>query len=131
MRFHLHAPFDPELSRASIKETPANEPLFKQLAELAAASLHAIRNMNLLTGEFLGVLPNLGDDITPRMSPSERPLSRRCRISHLTPTHSKSHGPAKKLRQGTSTIKGLGRQSKSEWAIDYRKTPTPQDSCQD
>ena len=69
LRFHLHAPFDPELSRASIKETPANEPFFKQLAKLAAASLHAIRNMNLLTGEFLGVLPNLGDDITPWYEP--------------------------------------------------------------
>ena len=32
LRFHLHAPFVPELSRASIKETPANLPLFEQLA---------------------------------------------------------------------------------------------------
>src|SRR5262249_19991818 len=52
LRFHLHAPFVPELSRASIKETPSNDPLFKQLAKLAAASLHSIRELNLLTREF-------------------------------------------------------------------------------
>ena len=35
LRFHLHAPFVPELSRASVKETPANLPLFKQLLFLS------------------------------------------------------------------------------------------------
>ena len=49
LRFHLHAPFVPELSRASIKETPANQPLFQQLATLTAASLHQIRDLGLLT----------------------------------------------------------------------------------
>src|SRR5271157_3075268 len=38
LRFHQHAPFVPELSRASIKETPVNKPLFHQLATLTAAS---------------------------------------------------------------------------------------------
>ena len=47
LRFHLHAPFVPELSRASIKETPANLPLFEQLATLAGASLHQIRDLGL------------------------------------------------------------------------------------
>jgi hypothetical protein len=32
LRFHLHAPFVPELSRASVKETPVNLPLFQQLS---------------------------------------------------------------------------------------------------
>lgn len=36
LRFHLHAPFVPELSRSSIKDTPANGPLFRQLAGLTA-----------------------------------------------------------------------------------------------
>ena len=35
LRFHVHAPFVPELSRASIKNTPANAPLFEQLAFLS------------------------------------------------------------------------------------------------
>ena len=49
LRFHLHAPFVPELSRASIKETPANIPLFAQLAALAALSLDEIRDLGLFT----------------------------------------------------------------------------------
>lgn len=48
LRFHLHGPFVPELSRASIKDTPANVPLFQQLARLAARSLHAIRDLKML-----------------------------------------------------------------------------------
>ena len=54
LRFHLHAPFVPELSRASIKETPANTPLYRQLANLAASSLHSIKGLSLLTADFLG-----------------------------------------------------------------------------
>ena len=69
LRFHLHAPFVPELSRASIKDTPANKPLFEQLAELAANSLYTIRDLKLLTGEFLGVLPNPQDSIPDRYQP--------------------------------------------------------------
>ena len=38
LRFHLHGPFVPELSRASIKETKANIPLFEQLAALVTHS---------------------------------------------------------------------------------------------
>jgi hypothetical protein len=57
LRFYLHAPFVPELSRATIKETPANQPLFRQLAALSAASLHQIRKLGLLTTEFLSVRP--------------------------------------------------------------------------
>src|SRR5207248_1753643 len=61
LRFHLHAPFVPELSRASVKETPANLPLFQQLASLTAASLHQIRDLGLLTVDFLSVLPTPQD----------------------------------------------------------------------
>lgn len=42
LRFHLHGPFVPELSRASIKNSSENLPLFAQLAKLTARSLHAI-----------------------------------------------------------------------------------------
>lgn len=58
LRFHLHAPLVPELSRASIKETDANQPLFQQLATLTASSLHQICDLGLLTSDFLSVLPN-------------------------------------------------------------------------
>ena len=77
LRFHLHAPFVPELSRASIKETPANQPLFQQLATLTATSLHQIRDLGLLTAEFLAVLPNPQDPIPAAISKvSVRPSRR-------------------------------------------------------
>lgn len=56
LRFHLHGPFVPAMSRASIKETDVNAPLFEQLAALAARSLHRIKALDLLTPEFLAVL---------------------------------------------------------------------------
>jgi hypothetical protein len=66
LRFHLHASFVPELSRASIKETTANKPLFEQLATLAASSLHKIRDLGMLPTEFLAVLPNPQDELGAR-----------------------------------------------------------------
>jgi len=53
LRFHLHAPFVPELSRASIKETVANLPLFENIAKLTVTSLHRVRDLGLLTTDFL------------------------------------------------------------------------------
>lgn len=73
LRFHLHAPFVPELSRASIKETPANQPLFEQLAAVTAAALPRIRDLGLLTTDFLAVLPNPQDAVPPGTNPSATP----------------------------------------------------------
>ena len=69
LRFHVHAPFVPELSRSSVKDTPANEPLFQQLAGLGAQSLSAIRDLGLLDRDFLAVLPNSQDDIPAQFAP--------------------------------------------------------------
>ena len=84
LRFHLHAPFVPELSRSSVKGTPANEPLFQQLAELTANSLFNILEFGLLDRDFLAVLPNNKDDLPNRYTSirdavisamNERPLT--------------------------------------------------------
>jgi hypothetical protein len=107
LRFHLHAPFVPELSRASIKETPKNEPLFEQLATLAAASLHSIRTLRLLTVDLLAVLPNPQDSIPPRYQPIRLAIVEEMNREPLTPTHSKSHAPAKLLLQAKAPLKDL------------------------
>ena len=65
LRFHLHAPFIPELSRASIKEHPDNTSLRKRLAALVAKSLPSVRDLDLLDRAFLGVLPNSKDPLLP------------------------------------------------------------------
>jgi len=123
LRFHLHAPFVPELSRASIKETPANLPLFKQIAKLAAASLHTIRELNLLTGEFLSVLPNPQDPIPVRYQPIRIAIIEEMNNHALTPTHSKSHAPAKNLLQAKAPLKDWLSPEDLAFLVDYDDTP--------
>ncbi len=107
LRFHLHAPFVPELSRASIKDTPANEPLFNQLAGLSASSLRTVHELGLLTVEFLGALPNPVDSIALRYQPIRKAIIEELNNHPLTPTHSKSHAPAKQLFQARVLLKDL------------------------
>jgi hypothetical protein len=123
LRLHLHAPFVPELSRASIKKTPANDPLFKQLADLAAASLHNIRDLHLLTEEFLGVLPNPHDSMPSQYEPIRSAIIEEMNNESLTPTHSGSYAPAKRLLQGSASVKELLSPEDTEFLIDYDDAP--------
>lgn len=123
LRFHLHAPFVPELSRASIKETDANQPLFQQLATLVAASLHHIRDLGLLTTDFLSVLPNPQDPIPPRYQDIHSAIVEEMNEQPLTPTHAKSHAPAKYLLQGKASLKDLLSQGDIELLVDYDEEP--------
>jgi len=123
LRFHLHAPFVPELSRASIKETPANEPLFKQLAGLAASSLHTVRDLKLLTGDFLGVLPNSEDTIPERYQPIYEAIITEMNNKPLTPTHAKKHEPARHLLQATASLKALLSEEDLQFLVDYNIEP--------
>ncbi|BAV33390.1 hypothetical protein SCL_1076 [Sulfuricaulis limicola] len=123
LRFHLHAPFVPELSRASIKETPANGPLFKQLERLAASSLHTVRDLKLLTSDFLAVLPNQQDDIRERYLPIRDAIIVEMNDKPLTPTHSKSYAPAKTLLQAKASLKELLSEKDIEFLVDYNEDP--------
>ncbi|WP_334545049.1 sacsin N-terminal ATP-binding-like domain-containing protein [Rhizobium leguminosarum] len=123
LRFHLHAPLVPELSRASIKETPANAPLFKQLAKLAAASLFPIRDLGLLTSDFLAVLPNPQDQIPSRYKDIETSIIAMMRNKPLTPTYAKSHAAAKRLRQAKAAMKEVLSDEDIEFLITYDGEP--------
>jgi hypothetical protein len=107
LRFHLHAPFVPELSRASVKETPANEPLFGALAELSASSLETVRDFGLLTREFLEVLPNILDPIPPSYQAIRTAIIAAMVQDPLTPTYAGGHLPARRLLQARATLKEL------------------------
>ncbi len=107
LRFHLHAPFVPELSRASIKETEANLPLFQQLATLTATSLHQVRDLGLLTADFLSVLPNPQDPIPTRYQDIRKAIVEEMNEQPLTPTYAKTHAPVKYLRQAKASLKEL------------------------
>ena len=107
LRFHLHAPFVPELSRSSIKDTPANAPLFAQLAGLAARSLSTIRDLGMLDRDFLEVLPNPEDEIPDRYICIREAILVAMNEQPLTPVHSGDHAPAKQLFQASAALKAL------------------------
>lgn len=123
LRFHLHAPFVPELSRASIKESPVNNPLFEQLAEMSAKSLHLIRDIGLLTGDFLSVLPNSHDTLPERYEIIREAIIEEMNNKPLTPTHAKKHVPAKQLLQAKASLKGLLTADDLEFLVDYDDEP--------
>lgn len=121
--FHLHGPFVPELSRASIKETRANEPLFEQLAELCAQSLHAIRDLGLLTPEFLAILPNPQDQMPTRYQPIRDAIIKEMKSADLTPTHERGHAAAKRLVQAKASLKSLLSKDDIEFLVEYEDDP--------
>jgi len=107
LRFHVNAPFIPELSRASIKDTAANEPLFGEIAEVAAQSLHSIKKLGLLNVDFLAVLPNHKDTIPERYDVIRQSIVDEMNNEPLTPTQSRGHEPAKNLLQAKASLKEL------------------------
>lgn len=127
LRFHVHAPFIPELSRASIKSSPENLPLFEQLASIAASSLHEIKALGLLTSEFLAVLPNNDDSLPERYAQIRNAVLSEMRIASLVPTSAGSFAPATRLYQSPAALKSLltasdlafvtNRSDHPEWAI--------------
>lgn len=137
LRFHLHGPFIPELSRASIKNSADNFPLFGQLASLTSKSLHSIKKLGLLNGEFLAVLPNNDDPLPERYQVIRRAVLDEMKVSPLVPSHRGGHAPATCLLQARATLKTLltpedltfitGRGDSPEWAIGATQKNSNQD----
>lgn len=123
LRFHLHAPFVPELSRASIKETPTNEPLFEQLAALCAASMHDIKGLGLLRRDFLGVPPNSQDTLGKRYDQIRTAIIRAFNNEPLMPTFEGGHAPAKHLFQAKASLKDLLSAQDIQFLIPHNDVP--------
>jgi hypothetical protein len=137
LRFHVHAPFIPELSRASIKSSPENLPLFEQLAVVAARSLHEIKALGLLTSEFLGALPNNDDALPERYALIRKAVLDEMRAESLVPTYGGGYAPAARLCQARASLKALlssedlafvtGRNDQPEWSIGATQKSSNQD----
>ena len=121
--FHLHGPFVPELSRASIKETPVNEPLYGQLAALSARCLHSIRDLGLLTPEFLGVLPLKEDQMPERYQGIREAIVAEMQSHPLTPTYQRGHAEASRLIQARASLKDLLSDEDIEYLVEYKDQP--------
>lgn len=137
LRFHVHAPFIPELSRASIKSSPENLPLFEQLAVVAASSLHKIKGLGLLTGEFLSALPNNDDQLPERYALIRKAVLDEMRVAALVPTYEMGFAPAVLLLQARASMKTLlsnadlalvtARQDGPKWSIGATQRNSNQD----
>ena len=123
LRFHLHAPFVTVPDRSSIKDTPVNEPLFGQLARLAASSLHTVRDLKLLTADFLGVLPNSRCTIPKQYQPICEAIITEMNDKPLTPTHAKKHEPARHLLHAKKSFKTLLSEEDLKFLVDYDEEP--------
>ncbi|MCY4368115.1 MAG: hypothetical protein OXF41_01570 [bacterium] len=107
LRFHLHAPFIPELSRASIKEYADNHALFARLAELLAKSLSTIRDLGFLGREFLGVLPNSKDSLSETYKLFHEAVVPAMNKEPLVPMQGGGYGQATRLLQGRADLKSF------------------------
>ena len=107
LRFHVNAPFVPELSRASIKDTHVNQSLFDQIAELCANVLHELKSLGLLTVQSLAVFPNSSDEIPVRFQEIRERIFAEMNEQELVPCQSGTHKPAKHLIQSAAALKGL------------------------
>ena len=105
LRFHLHAPFIPELSRASIKKHVDNDDLFARLATLVARSLWSIRDSGLLDRDFLGVLPNSQDSLSGAYPRFREAVVGAMRHEPLVPMQGGGHERATRLLQGRKEFK--------------------------
>ena len=123
LRFHLHAPFIPELSRSSVKDTPSNRPLFQQLAGLASRSLFAIRDLGLLDREFLAVLPNRQDQIPAPYTPIRDAIVNAMNQEPLTPKYTGGHAPAGRLLQAEAGLKALLDRDDIRFLVDIDGDP--------
>lgn len=137
LRFHLHAPFIPELSRASIKSSPENLPLFEQLAAVAASSLHEIKALGLLTGELLSTLPNSDDPLPAQYSVIREAILNEMRTKSLVPIYGGGFAPAERLFQARASLRSLlssedlafvtGREDQPQWSISASQKNSNQD----
>lgn len=123
LRFHLHGPFVPAMSRSSIKETEANTPLYEQIAALSAQTLHQIKELGLLSTEFLSVLPNPQDQIPPRYKSIRAAIIGEMKSQPLTPTYAREHAPANRLIQARASLKELLSEDDIEFLLDYDDAP--------
>ncbi len=109
LNFHLHAPFVPELSRASIKETAANDPLYEQLTSLTVKSLYSLRDLGLLTKEFVEkVMPIRDDNLPVHYAPILDAVVSEMKDHPLVPIEDDAgHAAAKHLLQARTQFKSL------------------------
>ena len=102
LRFLINAPFDSEVSRASIRDTGDNALLINEIVNLQIETMEYLRDNGYLTTEFLGVLPNSKDCLPGMYEVFHTKLVELFNTNDYTPTKSGEFCPAKALFRGST-----------------------------
>lgn len=86
LRFHVHAPFVTELSRASVKDTPENDRLYDYLADTIEKALHEVKSIGLLDRNFLEAMPNSSDPVSKKYQVIRERVKKSLMNEELVPT---------------------------------------------
>lgn len=107
LKFHVHGPFSSTIDRASIADTEDNESLLNTIAQLVAQSLYEIKDIGLLTTDFLAVLPTDEDDLNSFYKPIQNLIIDEMSNNDLVPTHNKGYAPANSLYNGPAIFRNV------------------------
>lgn len=107
LKFHINAPFASTVARDSVRECEENDQLRDAIAELVVKSLSDIRKRNLLTMNFLSILPIPGDELSDYYEPIRKAIIKAFKEQALTPTKSGEYAPADALYRGPADISSL------------------------
>jgi hypothetical protein len=104
LHFHMHAPFASTVARDSVRDCDENKKLRDAITELVVESLHDIKERNMLTVHFLGVLPNADDELSEFYEPIREKIVEAFQNEPLVPTKSGEHKKAGELFTGPKAI---------------------------
>jgi hypothetical protein len=104
LKFHLHAPFASTPARDCVRDCMENTQLRDHISKLVVESLFLIRDKDMLTMDFLEVLPCKEDTVTKFYRPISEAIVNAFQRKKLTPTISGSYAPAAGLFKGPANI---------------------------
>lgn len=122
LRFHVHASFEADLSRSSIKDCKANDELLERLSDLSARSLFQVQKLGLLTRGFLEILPNGRDGLGDKYECFLCRIVAKMRENPLVPCLESGAMPGKRaLMALRPPIRELLRLTRSEIFCDWMR----------
>lgn len=107
LRFHLQAPFVSNAARDSIKNCSENDQLRDHLIFLVVESLHRIRDRDLLTVDFLEVLPNNEDRISDFYLPIQNKIISEFKDKKLVPMKHGGYSSASESYKNSKNTKDI------------------------
>lgn len=107
LKFHINAPFSSTVARDSIIGCKENSTMLDAIGELVADSLVWIRDNNLLTTDFIAVIPNSKDSLGDFYKPIWEKIIAKFKSEELVPMQIDGHHKALNLFRGDDEIREL------------------------